>query len=146
MQKYFDKFYRFDKPNTSTSWFYFLISASTCPAAQFHAKSMHLIASHTSYSRCCLTVCARAVLPITASHLGVCVIASCNFTLRIRFPKWDKKNLAESCRSPKNHRDSGGYRADPSTMRIHCCSQILLYHEMSQHISYKRDYPSLKVK
>lgn len=31
-------------------------------------------------------------------------------------------------------------------MRIHSVSQILLYHEMSQHISYKRDYPSLKVK
>lgn len=134
-----------DKRNTSTSWFYFLISVSTCPAAQFHAKSMPPIASHISYSRCCLTVCARAVLPITASHLGVCVIASCNFTLRIRFTKWDK-NLPESCRSPKNHRDSGGYRADPGTMRIHCRSQILLYHEMSQHINYKRDYPSLKVK
>lgn len=35
---------------------------------------------------------------------------------------------------------------DPGTMRIHSVSQILLYHEMSQHISYKRDYPSLKVK
>lgn len=89
--KYFYTLYRFDKPNTPTSWFYFLISASTCPAAQFHAKSMHLIASHTSYSRRCLTVCARTVLPITVSHLGVCVIASCNFTLRIRFPKWDKE-------------------------------------------------------
>lgn len=72
------------------------------------------------------------------------VIVKCISTLRIRFPKWDK-NLPNSHCSPKSGRQ-WGYQPDPSTTRIHSVSQILLWHEMSQHISYKRDYPSLKVK
>ena len=77
-------------------------------------------------------------------HLGVCITANRVSTLRIRFPKWDK-NYSKSCCSPKSPRQRG-YQPDPGTRRIHSVSQILLYHEMSQHISYKRDYPSLKVK
>lgn len=90
-----------------------------------------------------MTVYGYCGLPIAGFHLRVCVIVNCISTLRIRFPR--DKNLPKSCCSPKSPRQQG-YQPNPGTMRVHSVSQILLYHEMSQHISYKRDYLSLTEK
>lgn len=74
--------------------------------------------------------------------------ASESVIVHFHLEKLDFQSEIKTCSTvtaAQNQVDSGVISQTPAP-REYSVSQILLWHEMSQHISYKRDYPSLKVK